>query len=410
LCSADKRVELYDDAEEGRQAMQKQRTYLIGKSRLSLEFGDITTSKADVLVSSDDAFLSMGGGVSTAILIAAGPQIRADTLKWVPAKLGDVIVSSAGALDAKYVFHAVTLGDGALSHEEIINKITHQCLSLLSILRLSSIAFPAIGSGIAGFTLETVASTMAEAIVRELFSSEAPLSVTIYLFDRFGRMKEIDYLQFFEEVAIRTRALNSTTPTRIDPLVAAESGAGGSVERVREAHLQGGRHVEVKKIFLASSSELREDRREFEIFVSRRNSSWVEKGIFLRVVTWEDFLDAMSKTRLQDEYNREVRDSHMFVMLFWTKVGPFTDEEFESAFGQFDKAGKPFVFTYFKTAPVSMDDEVKRSDLASLWKFQDKLKSLGHYQSKYANIDDLKVQLSQQLDKLCESGFTSFPL
>ena len=410
MCSADKRVELYDDAEEGRQAMQKQRTYLIGKSRLSLEFGDITTSKADVLVSSDDAFLSMGGGVSTAILIAAGPQIRADTLKWVPAKLGDVIVSSAGALDAKYVFHAVTLGDGALSHEEIINKITHQCLSLLSILRLSSIAFPAIGSGIAGFTLETVASTLAEVIVRELFSSEAPLSVTIYLFDRFGRMKEIDYLQFFEEVAIRTRALNSTTPTRIDPLVAAESGAGGSVERVREAHLQGGRHVEVKKIFLASSSELREDRREFEIFVSRRNSSWVEKGIFLRVVTWEDFFDAMSKTRLQDEYNREVRDSHMFVMLFWTKVGPFTDEEFESAFGQFDKAGKPFVFTYFKTAPVSMDDEAKRSDLASLWKFQDKLKSLGHYQSKYANIDDLKVQLSQQLDKLCESGFTSFPL
>ena len=37
-------------------------------------------------------------------------------------------------------------------------------------------------------------------------------------------MKEIDYLQFFEEVAIATRALNSTTPTRIDPFVAAKSG------------------------------------------------------------------------------------------------------------------------------------------------------------------------------------------
>jgi internalin A len=96
-------------------------------------------------------------------------------------------------------------------------------------------------------------------------------------------------------------------------------------------------------------------------------------------------------------------------MLFWTKVGPYTDEEFEAAFGQFDQAGKPFVFTYFKTAPISIDEEARRSDLASLWKFQDKLKSLGHYQSKYTNIDDLKMQLSRQLDKLCDCGFASFP-
>jgi hypothetical protein len=74
-------------------------------------------------------------------------------------------------------------------------------------LGLSSIAFPAIGAGAAGFALEDVAATMAEVIVGELSENPEPLSVTIYLFDRFGRMQPIDYVQFFEEFAARTRGL-----------------------------------------------------------------------------------------------------------------------------------------------------------------------------------------------------------
>jgi hypothetical protein len=261
---------------------------------------------------------------------------------------------------------------------------------------------------VAGFTLETVASTMADVLVTELFASEKSIIVTIYLFDGSDKMQDIDYLHFFEEVAVRTRALNSTITTSVN-VSNEKPSAAGSVQRVLEPDSRQSKPIEIKKLFLASSSEVKEDRREFEIFISRRNSTWIDKGIFLRVVAWEDFFDAMSKTRLQDEYNREIRDCHIFVMLFWTKVGPFTDEEFETAFGRFNETGMPFVFTYFKTAPISMDDEARRSDLASLWKFQDKLKSVGHYQSKYTSIDDLKVKLSTQLDKLCESGFHSFP-
>ena len=62
------------------------------------------------------------------------------------------------------------------------------------------------------------------------------------------------------------------------------------------------------KIFLASSCELKDDREQFEIFLNRRNKDWVEKGIFLKLVNWEDFIDALSKTRLQDEYNQAIRD------------------------------------------------------------------------------------------------------
>jgi hypothetical protein len=71
-----------------------------------------------------------------------------------------------------------------------------------------------------------------------------------------------------------------------------------------------------KKIFLASSSELKSDRKEFEIFINRKNKDLIKKGFFIELVIWEDFLDAMSRTRLQDEYNKAVKECDIFVMLF----------------------------------------------------------------------------------------------
>ncbi len=78
------------------------------------------------------------------------------------------------------------------------------------------------------------------------------------------------------------------------------------------------------KLFLASSSELENDRKEFEIFIGRKNISWHDKGIFLELVMWENFIDAVTKDGLQQEYNKAIRRSDLFVMLFCTKVGPYT--------------------------------------------------------------------------------------
>ena len=130
--------------------------------------------------------------------------------------------------------------------------------------------------------------------------------------------------------------------------------------------------IETKRIFLASSSELKEDRKEFEIFINRKNKDWVDQGVFIELIVWEDFLDAVSKTRLQDEYNKAIRECDIFVMLFWTKVGQYTEEEFETAFGQFKATNKPFIFTYFKDAEISTGSANKK-DLMSLWAFQEKL-------------------------------------
>ncbi len=94
-------------------------------------------------------------------------------------------------------------------------------------------------------------------------------------------------------------------------------------------------------------------------------------------------------------------------MLFWTKVGKYTQEEFETAFGQFKATNKPFIFTYFKDAEISTVSANKK-DLMSLWAFQEKLSALGHFYTVYKNVEDLKFKFNQQLDKLAANGFIEF--
>jgi O-acetyl-ADP-ribose deacetylase (regulator of RNase III) len=192
------------------------RVYRLGESDLALKFGEITTSKAQVLVSSDDYFLSMGGGVSAKIRLAGGNTIPLDAAKHIPLQVGDVAVTTAGALPARFIFHAVTLGPGGATTptEEIIRRTTAKCLALLKPLGASSIAFPAIGAGAAGFAIDDVAVHMAEIIAADLLARNDRIEVAIYLFDRSRRLEPLDFLKFFEEFARRTPTISSRI---IDP-------------------------------------------------------------------------------------------------------------------------------------------------------------------------------------------------
>ena len=128
--------------------------------------------------------------------------------------------------------------------------------------------------------------------------------------------------------------------------------------------------IKILKIFLASSSELEEDRKEFEIFINRQNKEYLKsKFIFLYLELWEDFLDAMAKTRLQDEYNKAITACHVFVSLFKTKVGQYTEEEFDHAFGSFKENNKPRIYTYFKGFILN-NHQVNIKDLQSLENFK----------------------------------------
>jgi hypothetical protein len=160
------------------------------------------------------------------------------------------------------------------------------------------------------------------------------------------------------------------------------------------------------RIFLASSSELREDRDAFELYLRQRNDELRKQGVYLEIVRWENFLDAMSDTRLQDEYNKAVRSCDVFVALFFTKAGKFTDEEFNVAWGQFKASGKPRIYTYFRTPTLTATLD-RKEDLLSLWAIQEKLKNLGHDQTNYDNTADLKLKFQNQLAQLIDSGINT---
>ncbi|TFV86935.1 hypothetical protein E4K72_22790, partial [Oxalobacteraceae bacterium OM1] len=155
------------------------------------------------------------------------------------------------------------------------------------------------------------------------------------------------------------------------------------------------------KIFLASSSELKAERDEFDLFFRQHNDLLINDGVYLEIVRWENFLDAMSETRLQDEYNETIRTSDIFVSLFFTKTGKFTEEEFDTAHEQFNRAGRPYIYTFFKNAEITTGSAIQ-NDLNSLWLFQKKLDELGHFYTCFKNVDDLKLQFQQQLRKLLE--------
>jgi hypothetical protein len=166
------------------------------------------------------------------------------------------------------------------------------------------------------------------------------------------------------------------------------------VETLKQQSLE----IKIIKIFLASSSELKDDRAEFERLIGRENKEYIKSGIFLELNMWEDFLDTLSETSLQDEYNKEVQESDIFISLFHTKVGKYTEEEFQKALQTFKTNGKPLIYTYFKNesiAPIEITD-----DIQTLLSFRKKLRDLGHFCTMYENIDDLKYQFSNQIEKI----------
>ena len=200
-----------------------ERVYKIHNSTVKILFGNILMSKAEIIVSSDDCYLSMGGGLSKCILNAAGESLLQDAKKKIPAALGDLVITTAGNLQQKFIFHVITIDDqyalnlsdrnkeqNAEVHQFIIKHSIKECFRLMSIQNLRSIAFPAIGAGVARIPYEKVALLMSEAISDFLNSTNKRYEVEIYRYDRFQKMEPLDFLPFFEYFACASKLSQSS--------------------------------------------------------------------------------------------------------------------------------------------------------------------------------------------------------
>ncbi len=160
---------------------------------------------------------------------------------------------------------------------------------------------------------------------------------------------------------------------------------------------------QIIKIFLASSAELREERDALELYLRQLNDDFQDQNRYLKVVRWENFLDAVSATSKQDDYNRAIQDCDIFLSLFATKTGKYTNEEFNVAHQQFKATGRPWIFTFFRETELNTAS-MSRADLQSLWAFQDQLKEIGHFWTNYKNTADLHLRVMQQLKHYFEQA------
>ena len=192
--------------------------YKLNNSVLRVTYGDITGIRADAIVSSDDNHLTMGGGVSYAILKAGGQSIRNEARKHIPLQLSDVIVTSAGELSAKYVFHAVTIDYTEMRGptEGSIGTATLKCMQLCDTLGVNSIALPALGTGVGRFPFQLAAEIMIRTIAEYLLGDTRLDVVTITLLAREG-VHQSD-LNLFYERAVALASVSAQSK-RLDILI-----------------------------------------------------------------------------------------------------------------------------------------------------------------------------------------------
>jgi O-acetyl-ADP-ribose deacetylase (regulator of RNase III) len=145
---------------------------LPGNRVLRIIGGDIADAVADAIVSSDDESLSMGGGVSAALNMRSGGVLSHEVKKFGRVRHGGVVVTSAGALRARFVLHAVSIEYGRaevlLPSRDILLQIIAGCFYHADTLNLRTLAFPLIGTGAAGFSPATCLDTMVWQLAKQL--------------------------------------------------------------------------------------------------------------------------------------------------------------------------------------------------------------------------------------------------
>jgi O-acetyl-ADP-ribose deacetylase (regulator of RNase III) len=122
--------------------------------------GDITELEVDAVANAANNELWMGAGVAGAIKRAGGAEIEQEAVAQAPIALGQAIATGAGNLRAKHVVHAAVMGQDLQTSAELISQATRRTLEVADELGAHSLAMPAFGTGVGGFSIERCAELM----------------------------------------------------------------------------------------------------------------------------------------------------------------------------------------------------------------------------------------------------------
>jgi O-acetyl-ADP-ribose deacetylase (regulator of RNase III) len=176
-------------------------------SGLTIEItqGDLTREAVDAIVNAANEMLAHGGGVAWAIARAGGPSIQAESDAWVrehgPVTHARPAVTGAGSLPCRYVIHAVGPVWGSGDEDRKLAEAVRGSLEVAENLKLKSIAFPAISTGIFGFPRQRAARVMLRTIATWAADASAT-SLRLIRLTLFDEVAMEDFLTAAHEVLV----------------------------------------------------------------------------------------------------------------------------------------------------------------------------------------------------------------
>ena len=153
----------------------------VGQATIAVERGDISMIEVDAVVNAANTTLAMGAGVAGALKRRGGGGIEEEAMGLGPVEIGEAVITTAGNLPATHVIHAAVMGTDLKTDPEIIGTTTRAVLALAVKHRLSSLALPALGTGVGHIAPALSAEAMIEAVMAHLKTGGSSLKRVIFM-------------------------------------------------------------------------------------------------------------------------------------------------------------------------------------------------------------------------------------
>ena len=137
-------------------------------TRIQLWNGDICELEVDAIVNPANPSLWMSTGVGQALKAHAGDEVEFAAVRQVPVSVGDAVVTSAGRLAARVLIHAVSLDRDRRTSGQAIETAIRSAFARAREQDVTSLALPALGTGVGGFPMDDAAAISVATVRDEL--------------------------------------------------------------------------------------------------------------------------------------------------------------------------------------------------------------------------------------------------